>query len=238
MKPKESNVYSRQWFEFFHAGIVEARTHRELRFICANLPLPDFCKLLDLCCGMGRHARGLASQGYSVTGIDRDSNAIGKARELGAGPNYAVADIRNYQPVAETFDAVIAMGQSFGHFDAGTNRDILRRLANDVRKGGRVILDLWNPEFFLAHQGERELKTDRGTVHEHKRVEGDRLNVQLKYPNGDREQFEWQLFSPTQMEQLAKSVGLGLLVSCTNFDTASLPSPADPKSQFVLERAE
>jgi hypothetical protein len=40
----EPNSYSRQWFEFFHAGIDEARTNRELEFICANLPLPDFGK--------------------------------------------------------------------------------------------------------------------------------------------------------------------------------------------------
>ena len=38
------------------------------------------------------------------------------------------------------------MGQSFGHFGAATNRDILPKLASGVRKGGRVILDFWNPE--------------------------------------------------------------------------------------------
>src|SRR3984893_6725078 len=128
MMPKESNVYSRQWFEFFHVGIVEARTNRELRFICANLPLPDFCKLLDLCCGMGRHARGLASQGYSVTGIDRDSHAIAKARELGGGPSYIVAEVREYRPIPTTFDAAIVMGQSFGHFDAAPNSEVFSRL--------------------------------------------------------------------------------------------------------------
>jgi len=170
-----------------------------------------------------------------VTGIDRDSDAIAKARELGGGPNYVVVDIRDYQPAPETFDAAIVMGQSFGHFDPGTNRDILRRLAEGVRKGGRIILDLWNPEFFIAHQGERELKTSRGSVREKKHVDGDRLFVQLDYPDGTHEQFEWQLFTPEQMTQLAESVGLGVLVSCASFDTKIVPSPADPRIQFVLE---
>ena len=233
----EPNVYSRQWFEFFHAGIDEARTIRETEFICRCAPLPNFRKILDVCCGMGRHARALSNRGYSVTGMDRDADAIAKARELAGGPNYIVADIRDYQPAPETFDAAIVMGQSFGHFDAGTNRDILRRLAHGIRKRGRVILDLWNPEFFKAHQGERELMVSKGVVRENKRVTDDRLVVWLDYPEAAHEQFEWQLFTPEQMEQLATSVGLGLLVSGTDFDLATLPSPANPRIQFLMEQS-
>src|ERR1700682_2612810 len=94
----EPNAYSRQWFEFFHVGIDGSRTARETEFICACAPLPDFQNVLDVCCGMGRHARALSDRGYSVTGIDRDADAITKARELGGGANYVVADIRNYTP--------------------------------------------------------------------------------------------------------------------------------------------
>jgi SAM-dependent methyltransferase len=233
--PTDPNAYSRQWFKFFHVGIDEARTTRETEFICRSAPLPDFRKILDVCCGMGRHARALSNRGYALTGIDRDTDAIAKARELGGGPNYIVADIREYRPEADAFDATIVMGQSFGHFDAGTNREILRRLAGGVRKRGRVILDLWNPEFFKAHQGERDLETPKGVVRETKRVTDDRLVVSLDYPEGAREQFEWQLFTPEQMEQLASSVGLGLLVSCTDFDLTTLPSPANPRIQVLLE---
>ena len=193
--------------------------------------------MLDVCCGMGRHARALSKRGYSITGIDRDADAIAKARELAGGPNYVVADIRNYQPAPETFDAVIVMGQSFGHFDPVTNRDILRRLADGVRGRGRVILDLWNPEFFKAHQGKRELKTSRGIVRESKRVDGDRVFVHLDYPDGAHEQFEWQMFTPAQTEHLANSIGLALLISCTDFETTTLPSPNNPRIQFLLERA-
>jgi len=229
------NSYSHQWFEFFHSGIDESRTIRETEFICRCAPLADFGKILDVCCGIGRHARDLSERGYSLTGIDRDTDAIAKARELGGAPNYIVADMRDYQPAPETFDAMIVMGQSFGHFDPGTNRDILRRLVDGVRKRGRVILDLWNPEFFKAHQGERALMVSKGVVRENKRVTDDRLVVWLDYPEGARERFEWQLFTPEQMEQLASSVGLGLLVSCTDFEMTTLPAPANPRIQFLLE---
>jgi SAM-dependent methyltransferase len=232
----EANVYSPQWFEFFHFGIDEARTIRETEFVCSCSPRPEFQKILDVCCGMGRHARALCARGYSVVGVDRDQEAIASARELDGGPNYVFADIRDYQPTPDEFDVAIVMGQSFGHFDATTNSSVLFRLANGVRTRGRIILDVWNPEFFATCQGERELKTQRGSVRENKRVIGDRLYVSLDYQDGAREEFEWQLFMPGQMERLAKAVGLRLVTSCSGFDAKNLISPGDPRIQFVLQR--
>ena len=98
---------------------------------------------------MGRHARALAGRCYSVIGVDRDADAIAKARELGGGPNYVVADLCDYRPKPDAFDAAIVMGQSFGHFDAATNRDLIRRLTAGVRNGGRVILDRGILNFLL-----------------------------------------------------------------------------------------
>ena len=200
-------------------------------------PLPDFRKVLDACCGMGRHARALSSLGYSVVGVDRDPDIISQARKLGGGPDYVVADIRDYTPEPDAFDVAIVMSQSFGYFDVGTNRDVLARLSKGVREASRVILDLWNQEFFAAHQGERELETASGVVRESKRLNGDRLRVQLDYPDGAHEEFEWQLFTPAKMISLAQTVGLALLLSCTDFDTTITPSPAKPRIQFVLERS-
>lgn len=232
---KQTNAYSREWFEFFHADIAEARTLREIDFILRFAPQPEYQKILDVCCGMGRHARALSERGYAITGIDRDKSAIEKARQSGGGASYIVADIRNYR-IASPFDAVIIMGQSFGHFDTPTNLEVLQRLAHGVRKCGRIILDLWNPEFFLAHPGERELATSKGIVREFKRVDGDRLFVELTFPSGARECFEWQLFTPEQIDGLAKASGLSVVAACGGFDAESLPSPDDPRIEFVLER--
>ena len=115
-------------------------------------------------------------------------------------------------------------------------RDLLRRLAMGVRKGGRVILDLWNPEFFVTRQGERNLDLSNGIVRERKRLEGDRLFVHLDYPNGGDDDFEWQLFTPLKMGVLADSLGLTLIISCTDFDLRKEPSNAKSRLQFVLER--
>lgn len=236
MMRTEVNAYSHRWFKFFHTGIVETRTVQEIDFVCGCAPLPSFRKVVDVCCGMGRHARALSSRGYSVTGVERDAAAIAKACQLGGGPSYIRADVRHYQPDAGAYDLVIIMSQSFGHFDAAMNRDLLRRLASSVREGGRVVLDLWNPEFFAAHQGERDFDLPDGLVRETKRVEGGRLFVHLAYPDREHDDFEWQLFTPSEMLSLADSLGLALIVSCTDFDSAVRPCASKPRIQFVLER--
>jgi SAM-dependent methyltransferase len=230
------NSYSQRWFESFQAGIPEERTAREVAFVCACAPLPDFQKLLDVCCGAGRHARPLAARGYIVTGVERDAAAVAKAREMGGGPSYIQLNVRDYQPAAAAYDLAIVMAQSFGHFDAAVNHDLLQRMANGIRAAGRIILDLWNPAFFAAHQGQRDLQTPSGLVHETKRVEGDRLFVRLDYPGGEQDDFEWQLFTATEMRTMAESVGLHLTIACTDFAVATSPTPENPRIQFVLQK--
>lgn len=183
---------------------------------------------------MGRHSRALSKLGYSVTGIDRSANAIATARQLGGGPKYFVADVREYRPQHSAFDVAIIMGQSFGHFDETTNRDLLRRLATALRIGGRMILDLWNPEFFIAHQGKREFHTAHGPVEEHKHVNDGRLLVHLTYPDGADEFFDWQLFTESQMIELTRPLNLEQILICSDFNISTAPSIDRPRMQFVL----
>src|SRR6266404_6456216 len=109
MSPGTGNSYSQRWFETFHAGIAEERTNKEIEFICAAAPLPDFCKVLDVCCGMGRHARALAARGYQVTGLERDAMAIAHARASAGGPTYFQQDVRDYRLEHSAFDLAIVM---------------------------------------------------------------------------------------------------------------------------------
>jgi SAM-dependent methyltransferase len=231
-----ANAYSSRWFEAFHTAISPERTEREAEFISAMAPLAKFRNVLDVCCGMGRHARALARRGYAVTGIERDAAALARARESGGGPTYVQADIRNYRPEHSAFDLVISMSQSFGYFDARTNRELLQRLAESLRPGGRMILDLWNPEFFEQRRDERDLQTPAGIVRESKCVEENRLIVDLLYSDGPAEKFEWQMFSPHEMKTLAESIGLEFQIAWTGFDAATKPTADNPRIQFVLQR--
>lgn len=235
--PEEANVYSAEWFAFFHKNIPPSRTELECEFIREICPLVAFPRILDVCCGMGRHARLLAAEGYAVTGIDRDAEAIAEARLPGAGsPVFLRENILAYEPEREAFDAVLILSQSFGFFTEAENLAVLSRLGPALRRGGRMILDLWNPAFFPSRLAPRHFEMPQGRVLETKKMEGDRLSVRLDYPDGGHEYFSWQTFSETQMAILARRAGLRLRDSHSDFDGALAPTPDKPKIQFVLDR--
>ena len=233
---QEPNAYSPQWFESFHVGIAAARTEQECAFIRRECPLPTFRRVLDVCCGMGRHARRLAAEGYTVTGVERDARAVAAARGQSGGPAYVQTDVRDYQPEPGACDAVIVMSQSFGYFEAEANRVVLARLGKALRPGGRLILDLWNPAFFLPRQGQRTFELPVGTVRETTRMEGSRLFSRLDYPGGGHDEFEFQTFSAAEMDAFVQPARLRLVTACTDFDAAVPPSVDKPRIQFVLER--
>ena len=230
------NTYSPAWFEHFHEGIPETRTAQEVAFVVQHCPLPAFPRVLDVCCGMGRHARALAGMGYTVTGFERDSHAIAIAREKAGGPVYLEGDIREYHPPVADSDAVLILSQSFGYFDPQTNLGILRRLGEALRPGGHLILDLWSPEFFRTRQGEHRFQLPIGEVLETKLMEGDRLFTRLDYPDGGNDAFEFQTFTSMQMAEFARAAGLALMEACSDFDSSVPPSGDRPKVQYVLVR--
>jgi 2-polyprenyl-3-methyl-5-hydroxy-6-metoxy-1,4-benzoquinol methylase len=61
-----ANSYSPTWFELFLE--TQPYTAEEVAFVARNLPDPSHHRILDVCCGPGRHARPLAEQGYEVDG--------------------------------------------------------------------------------------------------------------------------------------------------------------------------
>ena len=236
MNDAEPNRYSAAWFQFFHVGIAAARTEQEAAFVRRCCPLPDFTRVLDVCCGMGRHARRLAADGYIVTGIERDEPAVLAARAQGGGPDYVQADVRAYQPEPGSCDAAVILSQSFGYFDPDTNRAVLARLGVGLRPGGRIVLDVWNPDFFVPRQGQFTFELPAGSVRETKRVASGRLFTRLDYPDGGCDEFEFQTFTSAEMADFARSAGLVLVTACTGFDATVLPDADKPRIQFVLER--
>lgn len=71
----------------------------------AHLIRPDGT-VLDLACGSGRHLRWLAAQGFAVTGVDRDAEALAPLRAAG---EIVVADLEGgpWPLPGRRFDAVV-----------------------------------------------------------------------------------------------------------------------------------
>lgn len=230
-----TNTYSPTWFELFLHPIVSAQTEREVAFIARQLPQPAHRIVLDLCCGAGRHARLLAQQGYHVTGVDMHAAALAQARSQSADVTYLQQDMRDLSALSHSFDAVICMWQSFGHFDETTNSDILRQIQRKLNPKGRLILDIYQRGFFERHQETRHFERGVRAITETKWMTGKRLTVQLDY--GDwRDEFDWRLYTPEEICELAKQVGFEPALVCTEFDEAQAATAEQPRMQVVVEK--
>jgi len=233
-----TNRYSSTWFETFLRDFSPVQTAREMAFLARHLPQPDYRTVLDLCCGLGRHAIPLAERGYQVTGLDRSADALAEARRRGgAGVAWVEGDMRDLAALPGRFDAVVNLWQSFGYFDAATNTAVLRQIRGTLRPGGRFILDIYHRAFFAAHQGDRAREDQGRTLVERKTLAGDRLTVRLDYgPDVPPDVFEWQLYTPDEICALAADTGFRPLVVCSEFDERRSADLAVPRMQLLFER--
>lgn len=108
-------------------------------------------RVLDLCCGPGRHSVELARRGFVVKGVDRTKAYIERARlrarELGLeSADFAIADMRAFRE-PNTFDLVINLFTSFGYFDDPTDDClVMANIYDSLRVGGKLLMDVLGKE--------------------------------------------------------------------------------------------
>lgn len=241
-----TNAYSSLWFELFMPLQTEEWTHKEAAFLARQLPLPRYQRLLDLCCGYGRHALILAGLGYQVTGLDRDEAALAEAKRRAAEASlivtYLVGDMRQMRNVPGEFDAVINMWQSFCYFDEETNADLLRQIHQKLAPGGRFVIDMYNRAYYESHQGVQHREINGITVESNTFLQGKTLHSILHYTDdsGERggDHFEFQMFTPDEFCALASRCGFAPMLACTWADENRAPSAEVARMQLVLEKPE
>lgn len=235
-KQPNVNAYSRTWFELF----LETRpyTQSETDFVIRHLPNPPYQRILDVCCGQGRHTNLLAKAGYKLVGVDLDEQALAIARQ-GANHNvrYIQQDMRQLDKLEETFDAVVCLWQSFGYFDDVTNEAVLRQMSSMLHPKGRLILDIYNRAYWQNNQGPRLFERKGIQIEATNTMTGNRLTCQLDYGAGQAsERFNWQLYSLAEIAGLAAKYGLQQVLSCVEGDEARPVNAGNPQMQIVFEK--
>ena len=240
-----TNAYSSLWFQLFMPLQAEEGTRKDVAFLARQLPLPRHQRVLDLCCGYGRHALLLAERGYRVTGLERDETAIAEAQQradqAGQTITFLVGDMLQLREVPGEFDAIINMWQSFCYFDEQTNADLLRQIHDKLSPAGRFIIDMYNRAYYAAHQGSQQREINGVSVESNTYLEGNRLHSVLQYCDaaGERgeDHFEFQMFTPDEFKVLASACGFTPLLACAWADEHVAPSAEVARMQLVLEKS-
>lgn len=116
-------------------------------------------RVLDLACGSGDHARRLATRELDVLGVEISHRLVAHCRERAIEENltnirFEQGDMRALV-LEDEFDAVLLLSGSFGFFDETTNRDVLGRIANALKPGGRLLVDVFDPAQMVIRPAQR-----------------------------------------------------------------------------------
>lgn len=132
----------------------------EMRLLPEWLQLKTGQSVLDLACGDGRLAVPLATAGYQVVGVDQSPRLLAGAKQYLAETQQRLGqiqgrldliqgDMRSFQ-LPQPVDAAVCVFVSFGLFlDEADHLRTLQATANALKPGGRLYLEVFNPQYFV-----------------------------------------------------------------------------------------
>ncbi|MCH2372728.1 MAG: class I SAM-dependent methyltransferase [Planctomycetes bacterium] len=231
-------------YRLVYAGRTEDQAAREVECVVRELTISPSDRVLDLCCGHGRHLRALRKLGVGSFGVDLSlsllkSLLLQRADEHGAQsdadhPRIVRADMRSL-PFAPAFDVVVNFFTSFGYFESESeHRQTLRQIAAALKPGGRFSVDLMNPQAAISTlQPLTERTVDRLEIVERRRYDAQRRRIEkqvtLKHPDW-REAKAYtesvRVFWRDEVEPLIESAGLRLEKVLGDFDGRLLTEDA------------
>jgi len=187
-------------------------------------------KVLDLCCGHGRHSIELAKRGYNVTGQDINrlflERADKEASRQKVNVDFIQADMRGI-PSTEKFDAVINMFTAFGYFEKKIdNLLVLKEISGALKTGGRFLIQVMSRDWLIRNFREREWREGKNGLLclEERRFdfETGRNNARiiLVYPNGTRKEkhHSIRVYNLTELREMLDEVGLNIEKVYGDFD--------------------
>ena len=246
---------AQDWFEsFFVEGgyarelerVPAEQTEREVDFMLEVLDLPGGARILDLCCGVGRHAVALAARGYRVAGLDLDGGALEKARdrarEAGVEIVWHQADMRDI-PYDGDLAAVISWFSSWGYYETDDeDARVLAAVARALKPGGQFLLEMANREGVFRRYREREWHEEPdGTLVLTRReldlaTSRNRVTEIVIEPEGRRKErwHRFRFYSLTELSRMLNEVGLA--VEHTWGDSDGSPYGLTSRRLVVLAR--
>lgn len=131
----------------------DQNTRREVDMLVHAVGLETAGRVLDLCCGQGRHCLELARRGFlHVTGLDRSRYLVRLARRRAKREKLPIAfhegDARRFRLPESSFDCVALMGNSFGYFEREADDvAVLESAKRVLRSRGTLAMDMTDGEW-------------------------------------------------------------------------------------------
>ena len=240
------DFFGDDYLRIYQPLLTPERTEREVEGLITLLALEPGSKILDLCCGHGRHAILLAQRGYEVTGLDLSEVFLQRAQADAAAEGVSVRWVRSDMreiPFEGEFDAVINMFSAFGYLeDEGEDLQVLRQVRQALKPGGLFLMEIIHREALMGrfqprgwHHGE-----DGIIVLEDRRfnllTSRNEVEVTLIHPDGRRTVYHhaMRIYSLAELVRLLQAADLPVEAVYGGLDGSDLT--LDSRRLVVLAR--
>jgi SAM-dependent methyltransferase len=197
------------------------RAEKEAAFVAKALELKTGARVLDLCCGPGRHSVALAQHGFDVTGLDLNPAYLELARQAAEAGHVSLktvaSDMREI-PFQNYFDAIVNMFSSFGYLESeAEDARVLESAVKALKADGRLLLDILNREWAVANYIQNDWHSgEDGTLYVERReldLATSRMHVSFTIvgPDGTRREsvgHNMRLYTLTEMTRLLERTGM------------------------------
>jgi SAM-dependent methyltransferase len=234
-RPWYSGFFDDDYLRVFGPVLPEERTAAEVNGVVGQLGLAPGARLLDLCCGPGRHAVPLARLGFRVTGLDLSRRLLAEAAAAAAGQGEPVGlvagDMRRLPFADASFDAVLNLFHAFGYLeDEAQDELVLAEVARVLAPGGRFLLEVANREALVRgwHDSDVTRHDDGLVVLQERtldlRTSRDLVSYTLLHPDGRRTSHDTsiRLYTLTELAAMLDRAGLELLAVSGDLDGGPL----------------
>lgn len=217
--PQHTAKWYADWFNSaYYTTVYKHRSTKEasgvVDLLSRALSLPPGARVLDLCCGSGRHSQALAQRGFSVVGIDLSPALLKIARsEVGHAVDFHRCDMREPYPEAP-YDCVANFFTSYGYFEQDTdNFAVLQRVREALKPGGFFFFDYLNAEqtrqALVPHDSKR---IDDLTIEQRREITDKFVTKTIRITDAHSNAYEFteqvRLYDINDFEQMFRNAGL------------------------------
>jgi SAM-dependent methyltransferase len=222
--------YDQKWLQVYPSFFSDEQTVKDVDLIIDLVSLKKKNKILDLCCGYGRHSIELAKRGYQVMGFDYSQPFLQQARQKAAKLRLKIPffqkDIAKFDE-EEKFDVILMMYPAIFYLNKDKARKIFAKIGKSLKSGGWLLIKTVNAEKYkerFIKKGQRCQKGDFYKIEENFEVNGIKV-FQLRMVNIKTQQeriklvlsskgkkkevktFVFNYYRKDQLEEILASIG-------------------------------
>ena len=214
--------FSNKFYLELYSHRDEAEAKHIIDLIQRTLKNPPGHKVLDICCGSGRHAIEFAKRGYDVTGVDLSKPLLEKAKsivrkipDVGVKIKFLVKDMRNFN-FHKSFDIAINIFTSFGYFkDDSENFKLFENALSSLKKNGYLVFDYFNVHYLTKNiVSESYDKINNRVILQKRTIRGEFLIKEI-YITHLKKQYIFKeiikLYSPELLKKIIKNTGFKIV---------------------------